>query len=37
MLILRISGRNNPLYYAVQDDDLERVSLLLKAGVDPEL
>lgn len=27
--------QNNPLYYAVQDDDLERVSLLLKAGVDP--
>lgn len=29
------ASQNNPLYYAVEDDDLERVSLLLKAGVDP--
>ena len=29
------AAQNNPLYYAVEDDDMERVSLLLKAGVDP--
>ena len=28
-------NQNNPLYHAVEDDDLERVNLLLKAGVDP--
>lgn len=32
----RDSAQNNPLYYAVEDDDVERVSLLLKAGVDPD-